>query len=67
VSSYEDKILELAKHRNCQGIICGHIHTPADKRENGVHYLNSGDWVETMRVLWNTQTGGLSCFITMIF
>ena len=29
-----------------RGIICGHIHTAADKEINGVHYLNSGDWVE---------------------
>eukprot|EP00112_Aurelia_sp_Birch-Aquarium-sp1_P004191 Seg14748.2 transcript_id=Seg14748.2/GoldUCD/mRNA.D3Y31 product="GDP-mannose-dependent alpha-mannosyltransferase" protein_id=Seg14748.2/GoldUCD/D3Y31 len=48
VDKYEDKLNELATSRGYQGIICGHIHTPADKDIDGIHYLNSGDWVETM-------------------
>ena len=27
---------------------CGHIHTPADKMIGDIHYLNSGDWVESL-------------------
>ena len=48
VGKYEEQLQELAKSKNCKGIICGHIHTPADKRVGDVHYLNSGDWVESM-------------------
>lgn len=52
VDRYEDQLKELAAVRGCRGIICGHIHTPADKRlENGVHYLNSGDWVESLTAI----------------
>ncbi|MCB1202711.1 MAG: UDP-2,3-diacylglucosamine diphosphatase [Verrucomicrobiae bacterium] len=52
VDRYEDQLKELAAVRGCCGIICGHIHTPADKRlENGVHYLNSGDWVESLTAI----------------
>ena len=32
-------------------MICGHIHTPADKQLDGVHYLNSGDWVESLTAI----------------
>lgn len=44
--NYEKKLQEMAKARGTRGIICGHIHTAADKDIDGVHYLNSGDWVE---------------------
>jgi UDP-2,3-diacylglucosamine pyrophosphatase LpxH/glycosyltransferase involved in cell wall biosynthesis len=48
VDRYEELLQQLARKRECQGIICGHIHTPEDKRVGDVHYLNSGDWVESM-------------------
>ncbi len=51
VSNFEDHIAQLAKQRGCQGVMCGHIHTPADKMIGDVHYLNSGDWVESMTAI----------------
>jgi len=48
VGNYETQLQELARQRGCQGIICGHIHSPANKQVGTVHYLNSGDWVESM-------------------
>lgn len=48
VGKYEEQLQSLAHSKKCDGIICGHIHTPADKRVGDVHYLNSGDWVESM-------------------
>lgn len=47
ISKWEAKIAGLVSARDCHGIICGHIHTPADKHIDGIHYLNSGDWVES--------------------
>ena len=37
--------------RKCQGVICGHIHTPDDRYIDGIHYLNDGDWVESCTAL----------------
>lgn len=52
VDRYEDQLRELAVVRRCVGIVCGHIHTPADKMlEGGIHYLNSGDWVESLTAI----------------
>ncbi len=51
VSKFEHHIVELARRRGCTGVICGHIHTPADKRLGDVHYLNSGDWVESLTAI----------------
>jgi len=48
VSNFEDHIAQLAQERGCVGVMCGHIHTPADKRIGSIHYLNSGDWVESL-------------------
>ena len=48
ISTYEDQLSEVAKIQKCDGIICGHIHAPANKMIGDVHYLNSGDWVESL-------------------
>jgi UDP-2,3-diacylglucosamine pyrophosphatase LpxH len=51
VSKFEDMLSELAQKHNCTGVICGHIHTPADKEIRGLRYLNSGDWVESLTAI----------------
>lgn len=45
---YEEQLQNLARQRHCIGIICGHIHKPNNKIIGDTHYLNSGDWVESM-------------------
>lgn len=51
ISDFEQEVQLLAKRKNCTGIMCGHIHTPADKMIGDIHYLNSGDWVESITAL----------------
>jgi UDP-2,3-diacylglucosamine pyrophosphatase LpxH len=51
VSKFEDHLARLARERGCVGVICGHIHTPADKMLGEIHYLNSGDWVESLSAI----------------
>ena len=51
VSKFEEHIAALAHERDCVGVMCGHIHTAADKKLGDVHYLNSGDWVESMTAI----------------
>lgn len=50
VTSFEKQLAYQAILRNCKGVICGHIHTPEDKKisvkETDIHYLNCGDWIE---------------------
>lgn len=57
VDRYEDQLHHFAKGRGCVGIICGHIHTPADKMIGDVHYLNSGDWVESLTAIVEPEPG----------
>ncbi len=57
VDKYEVLLQELALHKECDGIICGHIHTPEDKKVGEVHYLNSGDWVESLTAIVEHHDG----------
>jgi len=57
ISNYENELVALARSRNADGIICGHIHQPANSTIDGIHYLNSGDWVETMSALLEHEDG----------
>ena len=57
ISDYETQLASVAKSRKCDGVICGHIHTPADKMIGDIHYLNSGDWVESLTALAETDAG----------
>lgn len=51
ISKFEEHIAQLARQRGCTGVLCGHIHTPADKMIDDIHYLNSGDWVESLTAI----------------
>lgn len=50
-SDFDKMLTDMARTKGCQGVICGHIHRPEDRFIDGVRYLNSGDWVETMSAL----------------
>ena len=43
---FESEMARQAKKRNCHTVICGHIHTPADKFIDDIRYINTGDWIE---------------------
>jgi len=56
-------LVTLARTRHADGIICGHIHQPADRMIDGIHYLNSGDWVESMSALLEDEDGTWKVYI----
>jgi UDP-2,3-diacylglucosamine pyrophosphatase LpxH len=60
VSDYEEQLCAVAAANQCDGIICGHIHQAANKYIENIHYLNSGDWVETMSALTENEAGDWS-------
>ena len=51
ISNFEEQIVALARSHGCTGVMCGHIHSPADKMLGDIHYLNSGDWIESLTAL----------------
>lgn len=57
LSDFENLLADFAKRRKCDGVICGHIHHPENRMIEGIHYLNSGDWVETLSALTEDSEG----------
>ena len=50
-TDFEKQLTEFATAHHYGGIICGHIHHPENTYVGDIHYLNSGDWVETKSAL----------------
>lgn len=57
ISDFENHIVNIAKAKNCDGVICGHIHHPEKRYYGDILYLNSGDWVESLSALTEDYTG----------
>lgn len=47
IFQFEKNLSSYCKKRKFDGVICGHIHKAEIKEIDGVHYMNSGDWVES--------------------
>ncbi len=45
--AFEKALANEAQKHGADGVICGHIHTPALHEEFGLRYINCGDWVES--------------------
>lgn len=63
VSKYEQQLTREAFSQGCDGVICGHVHTPAisDHRvfSRVIRYLNTGDWMEHRTALVEYWDGAL--------
>jgi UDP-2,3-diacylglucosamine pyrophosphatase LpxH len=59
INDFETAAIKLAQYNGCQGVICGHIHQPANRQINNYHYLNSGDWVENKTAILITKEGAV--------
>jgi UDP-2,3-diacylglucosamine pyrophosphatase LpxH len=57
ISDFGHHVAEAARRRSCDGVICGHIHHPEIRDIDGVIYLNSGDWVESLSALVEDNEG----------
>ena len=50
-------MITYTKKKGYDGVICGHIHTPAIEVIDGIEYMNDGDWVESLTALVETHEG----------
>jgi len=57
VSQFEQAVGRFAALHDADGIVCGHIHTPAARNIRGVDYYNCGDWVENSTALVEQHDG----------
>jgi len=47
IGRFEETLSDEARRQGVDGVICGHIHHAANNDMNGIHYINTGDWVES--------------------
>lgn len=59
IKDFEGAVIHHAKKNDCDGVICGHIHTPKSVMIDGVHYVNCGDWVESLTAVVENEQGAL--------
>lgn len=59
ISAYEQVIINEARRRNYDGVVCGHIHKAELREVDGILYCNDGDWVESLTALVEHENGRL--------
>jgi UDP-2,3-diacylglucosamine pyrophosphatase LpxH len=59
MSGFTSVVSEETRRRECDGVICGHMHSPEVGEIGGVQYYNVGDWVEHCTALVEDFTGNL--------
>ena len=59
ISNFEHAVVEEARRRGVDGVICGHIHTAEIRDIDGIQYCNDGDWVESCTALVEHLDGRL--------
>jgi UDP-2,3-diacylglucosamine pyrophosphatase LpxH len=47
IGEFERALAGEARRHEVDGVICGHIHHAVIRNENGLTYVNCGDWVES--------------------
>ncbi|MEI6557320.1 MAG: UDP-2,3-diacylglucosamine diphosphatase [Rhodospirillaceae bacterium] len=59
IGDYEDRVVEAARDRRVDGVVCGHIHHAELRDDGGCVYANCGDWVESCSALVEHADGRL--------
>lgn len=60
IGEFESALSAEASRHGVDGVICGHIHHPADMTmPSGIHYINTGDWVESCTAVVEHPDGRL--------
>lgn len=59
IFDFEDSVLHHARERGMNGVICGHIHWATIKQQDGLDYINCGDWVDSCTAIVEHADGRL--------
>ncbi|MGA2553016.1 MAG: UDP-2,3-diacylglucosamine diphosphatase [Burkholderiaceae bacterium] len=60
ITSFEQALVQEAKRRSFDGVVCGHIHKAEIREIDGILYCNDGDWVESLTALVESSSGELA-------
>lgn len=59
ITAFENALIQEAKRRGFDGVVCGHIHKAEIRSVDGILYCNDGDWVESRSALVEHWDGRL--------
>lgn len=59
VNNFEELVSKYVQSKDCDGAICGHVHTPLISELHGVQYYNCGDWIEHCTALIEDYEGNI--------
>jgi len=57
IGRYEEALVHEARESGVDGVICGHIHFADMHDRLGIHYINTGDWVESCTAAVENEDG----------
>jgi len=57
IGRFEEALTLEARDTGVDGVICGHIHFADMHDRLGIHYINTGDWVESCTAVCETHEG----------
>ncbi len=57
IGRFEQALTLEAQESGVDGVICGHIHYADMHERMGIHYINTGDWVESCTAVVETPEG----------
>src|SRR5690606_25876383 len=57
IATYQNEAMDEARRRGFDGVVCGHIHSPAVDEVDGISYYNTGDWIESCTALVEDHKG----------
>jgi UDP-2,3-diacylglucosamine pyrophosphatase LpxH len=57
IGDFEKSLASEAERRQVDGVICGHIHHAQSRMIGNVHYVNTGDWVESCTAIVEGEDG----------
>jgi UDP-2,3-diacylglucosamine pyrophosphatase LpxH len=59
IGRFEEALSLEARESGVDGVVCGHIHYADMHDRMGIHYVNTGDWVESCTAIAETADGAL--------
>ena len=59
IGGYEKALVQAARDRHVDGLVCGHIHKAEIRQIDKILYCNDGDWVESCTALVEHPDGRL--------
>jgi UDP-2,3-diacylglucosamine pyrophosphatase LpxH len=58
--NFEQALVDEARRRRLDGVVCGHLHRAARSMIGGIAYLNCGDWVASCTAIAENAAGELA-------